>query len=98
MPEGTPHIQGTDEVAPPPRRDLVDDQLLEEIELLGDVITRVAGHGAYLSRAGGLRTGPAKRCPRSLPSPSRHRGLSRRSGADRANSTSRRMRLQPCVD
>ena len=50
MPEDTPHIQGTDEVAPPPRRDLVDDQLLEEIELLGDVITRVARHGSYLSR------------------------------------------------
>jgi hypothetical protein len=49
MPGGNPHIQGTDKAAPPPRRDLVDDQLLEEIELLGDVITRVAGHGSYLS-------------------------------------------------
>lgn len=50
MPEGTPHVQGTDDFASPPRRDLVDDQLLEEIELLGDVITRVAGHCGYLSR------------------------------------------------
>ena len=50
MPEGTPHVQGTDDPAPPPRHDLVDDQLLEEIELLVDVITRVAGHAGYLSR------------------------------------------------
>jgi hypothetical protein len=97
MPEGTPHIQGTDEVAPPPRRDLVDDQLLEEIELLGDVITRVAWHGSYLSRDEVYSV-------LGLPSVAhgafriRHRGLSRRSGADRANSTSRRMRLQPWVD
>ena len=50
MPKGTPHVQGTDDPAPPPRRDLVDDQLLEEIELLVDVITRVAGRAGYLSR------------------------------------------------
>jgi hypothetical protein len=50
MPEGTLHLQGTDHPAPPPRHDLVDDQLLEEIELLVDVITRVAGHAGYLSR------------------------------------------------
>ena len=50
MPEGTPHVHGTGEVAPPPRHDLVDKQLLEEIELLVDVITRVAGRAGYLSR------------------------------------------------
>ena len=49
MPEGTLHVQGTDDPVPPPRHDLVDDQLLEEIELLVDVITRVAGHAGYLS-------------------------------------------------
>jgi len=50
MPEGEPHAQRTTDPAPPPPRDLVDDQLLEEIELLVDVITRVAGHVGYLSR------------------------------------------------
>ena len=50
MPEGAPHVQGTDDPAPPPRHDLVDFQLLEEIELLVDVITRVAGRAGYLSR------------------------------------------------
>ena len=50
MPEGTPHVQRTADPAPPTRRDLVDDQLLKEIELLVDVITRVAGHAGYLSR------------------------------------------------
>jgi hypothetical protein len=50
MPEGTLHVQGKDDPVPPPRHDLVDDQLLEEIELLVDVITRVAGHAGYLSR------------------------------------------------
>ena len=49
MPEGTPHVHGKDDPAPPPRHDLVDDQLLEEIELLVDVIARVAEHAAYLS-------------------------------------------------
>lgn len=49
MPEGTLHVQRTDEVAPRPRHDLVDVQLLDEIELLTDVITRVAGHHGYLS-------------------------------------------------
>ncbi|WP_374971326.1 hypothetical protein [Terrabacter sp. BE26] len=48
MPEGTPHVQGTDDPAPP-RHDLVDHQLLEEIELLDDVISRVAEHAGYLS-------------------------------------------------
>ena len=48
MPDGTPLVQGTDH-PPPPRHDLVDCQLLEEIELLADVITRVAGHAGYLS-------------------------------------------------
>ena len=49
MPERSPHLQGTDNPAPPPRHDLVDFQLLGEIELLVDVITRVAGHTGYLS-------------------------------------------------
>ncbi|MBC9820117.1 hypothetical protein [Terrabacter sp. MAHUQ-38] len=49
MPEGTSHVQGKDDPEPPPRHDLVDDQLLEEIELLVDVIARVAEHAAYLS-------------------------------------------------
>ena len=48
MPDGTPLVQGTDH-PPPPRHALVDFQLLEEIELLVDVITRVAGHAGYLS-------------------------------------------------
>lgn len=50
MSEGTPHVQGSDDPAPPPRHDLVDFQLLEEIELLVDVITRLAGHTGYMSR------------------------------------------------
>lgn len=50
MPEGTPHVQRTADTTPPTRRDLVDDELLKEIELLVDVITRVAGHAGYLSR------------------------------------------------
>ena len=86
MPEGTPHVQGTDEVAPPPRRDLVDNQLLEEIELLVDVITRVAGHAGYLSRDEvdsvlGLPSVAhgAFRVPADI------MASSRRSGADRAN-------------
>lgn len=45
-----PHVRWSDDPAPPPRHDLVDFQLLEEIELLVDVITRVAGHTGYLSR------------------------------------------------
>ena len=48
MPDGTPLVQGTVH-PPPPRHDLVDCQLLEEIELLVDVITQVAGHTGYLS-------------------------------------------------
>jgi hypothetical protein len=50
MPEGIRHVQGSDDPAPPSRHDLVDFQLLEEIELLVDVITRVAVHVGYLSR------------------------------------------------
>jgi hypothetical protein len=50
MPEGTPHVQGIHVPAPTPRHDLVDAQLLEEIELLVNVITRVAGHTRLLSR------------------------------------------------
>src|SRR4051812_37755646 len=49
MPHGTRHVRGTDDPAPPRRHDLVDDQILEEIELLFDVISRVAGHDGYLS-------------------------------------------------
>jgi hypothetical protein len=49
MPQRTPHVQGTDDPVPPPRHDLVDFELLEEIELLVDVITRVAGHAGYMS-------------------------------------------------
>ena len=49
MPEGTLHVQGTEELARLPRRDLVDHQLLEEIELLVDVMTRVAAHAGLLS-------------------------------------------------
>jgi len=49
MRKGSPHVRLTDGPAPPPQRDLVDDELLEEIELLVDVITRVAGHAGYLS-------------------------------------------------
>lgn len=50
MPKGALQVQRIDGLAPTPRRDLVDDQLLEEIELLVDVIARVAGHADYLSR------------------------------------------------
>jgi hypothetical protein len=49
MPRGNPRVRRTDDPAPP-RRDLVDDELLEEIELLVDVISQVAGHAGYLSR------------------------------------------------
>ena len=51
MPEGIPHVHGPGKPASPPRHDLVDYQLLEEIELLVDVITRVAGHTGDLSGA-----------------------------------------------
>ena len=51
MPEFTPHLHGTGKPARAPRHDLVDCQLLEEIELLVDVITRVAGHTGDLSGA-----------------------------------------------
>ncbi len=49
MPEGALHVHGTGKPAPRPRHDLVDFQLLEEIELLVDVITRVSGHTGALS-------------------------------------------------
>lgn len=49
MPQVSPHVQGTDGLAPRPPHDLVDFALLQEIELLVDVITRVAGHTDYLS-------------------------------------------------
>ncbi|GAB3887660.1 hypothetical protein [Terrabacter terrigena] len=49
MPQGSPHVQGREDPAPPLRHDLVDFALLEEIELLVDVITRVAGRTDYLS-------------------------------------------------
>ena len=49
MLELTPPLHGADKPARPPRHDLVDCQLLEEIELLVDVITRVAGHTGDLS-------------------------------------------------
>ena len=86
MPEGTLYVQRTDEVVPPQRHDLVDNQLLEEIELLLDVITRVGGHDGYLSR-------DEVDSVLGLPSvshgtfrvPAGIMASSRRSGADRAN-------------
>ena len=46
----TLHAPATGDAAPPPRRhDLVDRQLLEEIELLFEVMSRVAEHSGDLS-------------------------------------------------
>ena len=76
MPEGTLYVQRTDEVVPPQRHDLLDNQLLEEIELLVDVITRVAGHDGYLSRDEvDSVLGLPRRFPRRLPRPGGHNGF-----------------------
>ena len=86
MPEGTPHVQRTDEVVPPRRHDLVDNQLLEEIELLVDVITRVAGHDGYLSRDEvDSVLGLPSVSPGAFRVPVETMASGRRSGADRAN-------------
>ena len=86
MSEGTPHVQRTDEVVPHRRHDLVDNQLLEEIELLVDVITRVAGHDGYLSRdeVDSVLGLPAV-AHGAFRVPADIMASGRRSGADRAN-------------
>lgn len=45
----TTHVDPARAPTPPPRRELLDDELLGEIELLGEVITRVAGRPGHLS-------------------------------------------------
>ncbi|GAB3888756.1 hypothetical protein GCM10028802_41530 [Terrabacter terrigena] len=75
MAEAKPRAAWTDDMTPP-RRDLVDDQLLEEIELLAEVITQAAGHPGPLSQDevdAVLGLSPPWRGPH--PSPSGRRGL-----------------------